>query len=377
LVAKGRGAGGSGRDRPADRQLEGAVMSNSRPSLGQVVDSWRQERESAYLYAVMAQVEPDARLSEMEARLASRALVQAGLWSKEAERLGGAPPEFAPSLRSRLVAGLVRRLGVRRMMPVLSAVKVRGLSAYRLPTPPGHPWPTAAPAEAGRHRGVGSGGNLRAAVFGVNDGLVSNASLIFGVAGAAMEPRAIVLTGVAGLLAGALSMAAGEFVSVTSQREFYERQIGLEREELALYPAEEAEELALVYAARGVPLDEARHLASQLFADPASALDTLAREELGLNPDDLGSPWGAARSSFLSFVAGAIVPLAPFIALSGQRATGVSAVASALGLFGVGAAMSLFTGRPPIRSGLRMVAIGGAAVAATYAIGALVGVRLG
>jgi VIT1/CCC1 family predicted Fe2+/Mn2+ transporter len=345
-------------------------------TLRQVVDSWRQERESAYLYAVMATVEPDERLARMETQLASRAEVQAGLWSGEAERLGRRVPPFSPSLRARLVASLVRKLGVRRLLPVLSAIKVRGLSAYRAPAV-GHPWPTQVPDETGRHRGVGSGGNLRAAVFGVNDGLVSNASLIFGVAGAALPPHAILLTGMAGLLAGALSMAAGEFVSVTSQREFYERQIGLEREELTLYPAEEAEELALVYAARGVPLDEARRLAERLFADPRGALDTLAREELGLNPEDLGSPWGAARSSFLAFVAGALIPLAPFFVLSGLRATLVSAALSGIGLFSVGAAMSLFTGRHPLPSGLRMVAIGGTAIAVTYAIGAAVGLRLG
>lgn len=352
-------------------------MVSARRSPGQVMDSWRQEQESAYLYTVMSEVEPDRRLAEMNAQLARRALAQAARWSDEAERLAAPLPPFSPSGRARLVAWLVRRLGIRRLLPVLSAIKVRGLSAYRTPTPPGHPWPVAAPNEVGRHRGVGSGGNLRAAVFGVNDGLVSNASLIFGVAGAAVEPRAVVLTGMAGLLAGALSMAAGEFISVTSQREFYERQIGLEREELTLYPAEEAEELALVYAARGIPLDEARRLAGRIFADPRHALDTLAREELGLNPDDLGSPWGAARSSFLAFVSGAIIPLAPFLVLSGSRASAVSAVVSALGLFGVGAAMSLFTGRHPVPSGLRMVGIGSVAVLVTYAIGALIGVRLG
>lgn len=341
-----------------------------------VLDAWRQEKESAYVYRVMAGMEPEPRLAELEAGLAERAEAQAAVWADQAGRLGAQVPRFVPSSRSRLVAWLVRRLGVRRMLPVLSAMKVRGLAAYRAPAPAGHAWPIAPPHEVGRHKGVAAGGNLRAAVFGVNDGLVSNASLIFGVAGAALESRYILMTGLAGLLAGALSMAAGEYISVTSQREFYERQIGLEREELTMYPEEEAEELALVYQARGVPLQEARHFSRRLIADPATALDTLSREELGLNPQDLGSPWGAAGSSFLSFVTGAAVPLAPFFFLQGGQAMAASAAVSVLGLLGVGAVMSLFTGRHPVTSGLRMAAIGGVAALATYAIGALIGVKL-
>ena len=148
-----------------------------------------------------------------------------------------------------------------------------------------------------RHKSLG-GGTLRAGVFGVNDGLVSNTCLVMGVAGAAVEPGIILITGVAGLLAGAFSMAAGEFISMLSQKEMFEHQISQEKDELERYPAEEAEELALIYAARGIPLKEARNVAKKLIANPEKALDTLAREELGLNPDDLGSPIGAAVSSF-------------------------------------------------------------------------------
>ena len=140
------------------------------------------------------------------------------------------------------------------------------------------------------------GGTLRAGVFGANDGLVSNTCLVMGVAGAAVDPSIILLTGVAGLLAGAFSMAAGEYISMLSQREMFEYQIAQERDELERYPAEEAEELALIYAARGIPIDEARNVAAKLIANPQQALDTLAREELGLNPDDLGSPIGASVS---------------------------------------------------------------------------------
>src|SRR5204862_7886865 len=177
----------------------------------------------------------------------------------------------------------------------------------------------------------GGGGNLRAAVFGVNDGLVSNASLILGVAGATADLKVVVMSGVAGMAAGALAMAAGEYVSVQSQRELYEYQIALERDELKQYPEAEAQELALIYAAKGLPAKEADRLAQRMVADPEHALDTLAREELGLNPDELGSPLGAAASSFVSFAAGAALPLLPYFASSGtgtlQTAIGIHAIA--------------------------------------------------
>jgi VIT1/CCC1 family predicted Fe2+/Mn2+ transporter len=259
---------------------------------------------------------------------------------------------------------------------VLAAMKVRGLSVYTH-AHPGHPRPTSIEDMQARHRNVGTGGNLRAAVFGVNDGLVSNCSLILGVAGATASGGVVLLSGIAGLLAGAFSMAAGEWVSVRSQREMFEYQIGLERKELAEYPAEEAQELALIYEARGLPPDEAAALATSTIADPARALDTLAREELGLNPDELGSPWGAAASSFLSFAVGAFVPVAPFLVLGGDAALGTAIGITAVALFGVGAAISLFTGRSAVRDGLRMLAIGSVAGAATYGIGRLLGVSLG
>jgi len=227
-----------------------------------------------------------------------------------------------------------------------------------------------------RHRGL-SGGNLRAAVFGVNDGLVSNASLIMGVAGAGASGEFIFMSGVAGLLAGALSMAAGEYVSVRSQREMYEYQIGLERDELAEYPEEEAEELALIYAARGLSMERARELSRQMMANPTQALQTLAREELGLNPDDLGSPWGAAIFSFVSFSFGALLPLIPFLGrIDSAAALGITIAISAGALFAVGMAISLFTGRSAWRSGVRMVAIGVGAGAATWLIGRLLGVAI-
>ncbi|UCE32321.1 MAG: VIT1/CCC1 transporter family protein, partial [Burkholderiales bacterium] len=225
-----------------------------------------------------------------------------------------------------------------------------------------------------RHRT--GGGNLRAAVFGINDGLVSNASLIMGMAGAAADSRTLLLAGVAGLLAGAFSMAAGEYVSVRSQREVFEYQIALERAELEEYPEAEAEELAIIYQAKGLARDEARRIAGTLIADPERALDTLAREELGLNPDELGSPWGAAIASFVAFGAGALIPLLPFLVLDARLAFGWTVTLTALALFSVGAVLSLYTGRGAVVSGIRMLAIGAAAGLATYGIGALVGVAV-
>jgi VIT1/CCC1 family predicted Fe2+/Mn2+ transporter len=253
-------------------------------------------------------------------------------------------------------------------------MKVRGMALYTQNPP--HPMPLRRDDIGKRHQNGAAGNALRAGVFGVNDGLVSNAALIYGVAGAAPEPSIIVLTGVAGLLAGAFSMASGEYVSVRSQREMFEYQIGLERDELDEYPQEEAAELALIYAAKGMDTAEARRLADTLMQDPERALDTLAREELGLNPDELGSPWVAAISSFAAFTAGAALPLLPFL-FGYDRALPVSIGLTALGLFAVGASMSLFTGRHALLGGLRMLGIGGAAGLATYFIGAWLGVSLG
>jgi VIT1/CCC1 family predicted Fe2+/Mn2+ transporter len=180
------------------------------------------------------------------------------------------------------------------------------------------------------------------------------------------------------MLAGALSMAAGEYVSVRSQREMYEYQIALEREEVAEYPEEEAEELALIYQARGVELQQAREVSRALLAHPEQALDVLAREELGLNPDDLGSPWGASISSFISFAVGATVPLMPFIArTTGAPALVLTAVLTCTALFGVGLALSLFTGRHALRGALRMVLIGAGAGVVSFLVGKALGVALG
>lgn len=337
------------------------------------LNSWFEERQSGYLYLELAKIEKRQPHHGLFNALAEAALEQSEIWAQQiVQDTGQAPPNFAPSLRAKIVVVLMRVVGPRAIRPILASMKVRGISIYGgQHVRPGHPMPTSVDDFGHRHRGANSGGNLRAAVFGVSDGLVSNASLIMGVAGAASEPRFLLIAGVAGLLAGALSMAAGEYVSVRSQRELFEYQIGLEREELEEYPEEEAEELALIYHARGVPLDQARDIAGKLMEDKEHALDTLAREELGLNPAELGSPWGAAISSFVSFALGAAVPLIPFAA--GVPKIEVAAILTLGCLFFVGALLSLFTGRSALLSGARLALIGGCAGAITYGIGYALG----
>jgi VIT1/CCC1 family predicted Fe2+/Mn2+ transporter len=322
---------------------------------------------------VIAQVERGSPRADLFQKLAREAEGQAAIWARNAGL--ASVPGFVPDLRTRIVAGLLRRYGPRKIRGILAAMKVRGLSVYSHAAP-GHPAPTSVEEIGKRHRGIAGGGNLRAAVFGINDGLVSNASLILGVAGASASNSTVLLSGIAGLLAGAFSMAAGEYVSVRAQREMYEHQIGLEQAELAEYPEEEAEELALIYAARGMSVSEAHALAQRTIANPELALDTLAREELGLNPQELGSPWGAALSSFFSFSVGALVPLAPFALVRGDSALIAAIAFTAIALFGVGSMISLFTGRSAARDGLRMLAIGGSAGAVTYLVGMLLGVSL-
>jgi vacuolar iron transporter family protein len=334
-------------------------------------DSWYHEKESAWLYARVAAAEPDARKRALFEKLSATAEAQAARWLASRPAL---KPVFAPALRARIVAHLVKRLGPRRLRPVLAAMKLRGLSVYSAPPAPAtHAMPTSVADVGERHGSVG-GGNLRAGVFGASDGLVSNAALVMGVAAAGADFHSVQITGLAGLLAGALSMAAGEYVSVRSQREFYEYQMALEREELAEYPDAEAEELALIYNARGIEMEEARRMSAALLSRPQQALDVLAREELGLNPDDLGSPSGAAVSSFLAFAFGAAIPVLPFlVGANRMNAIYASAGCTAVMLFAVGIAISLFTGRGAFRGGLRMVLIGGGAGLAAWAVGKLLG----
>ena len=331
------------------------------------LERWRSEKTAAYLSGAVAGAERDPAKAALFRKMAQAAETQAGILAKELKPV----PAFEPSLRSRLTGVLIDIFGPRAVRHVLSASKVRGVSVYRgkIEEQDGHPWPTSAEEVGRRHKSYG-GGTLRAGVFGVNAGLVSNTCLVMGVAGAEADASVLILTGVAGLLAGAFSMAAGEFISMLSQKEMFEHQISQEKDELERYPAEEAEELALIYAARGIPIKEARDVAKKLIANPDKALDTLAREELGLNPDDLGSPTGAAISSFLAFSVGASLPIIPFL-LGVSPAVAIAAAISGAALFVVGAVLSLFSGKSAFLGGLRMFSIGSAAAASTYFIGSL------
>jgi VIT1/CCC1 family predicted Fe2+/Mn2+ transporter len=296
--------------------------------------------------------------------------------------------------------GLIARwFGVNSVLPIVRSMEAGAYSAYmaqdeaaqalapderehrktmsRLER--GHGEPTQTITEREKWHRTGGGGTLRASVFGVSDGLVSNASLVMGFSGAQTQGDVVLLAGVAGLLAGAFSMAAGEYVSMRAQRELFERQIELEREELAANPEEEKREIALIYRAKGLSPEQAEVTAAQLMADPDVALETLVREELGLDPSSLGSPWGAAIGSFLAFAAGAIVPVLPFIFAPSSESVAAgyvvaSAVLAGLALFAVGASLSLFTGRSALKSGLRQLGLGAAAAALTYGIGRVIGV---
>lgn len=341
-----------------------------------ILKSWREEMQSAYLYRLVAERERDPVRKNLFLELSASAEKQAHIWESKmnAEYKKSHPIDliYKPDFRTRFVGKLLYFFKPEQLRFILSAMKVRGMSVYSS----GVASHTAATHLEQRHKGISTAGNLRAAVFGVSDGIVSNVSLILGVVGANANHQMIMLTGVAGLLAGACSMAAGEYVSMRSQREFFEYQIGLEKEELELYPEEEAAELACIYRARGLSKEDAKKLSDHLISIPETALNTLAREELGLNPDDLGSPWGAAIASFVSFAFGAFVPLFPFVVSQENKNVLYSVGLTAVFLFLIGMMLSLFTSRNAVKSGLRMLLVGAFAGVVTFAIGRLLGVTL-
>jgi VIT1/CCC1 family predicted Fe2+/Mn2+ transporter len=226
------------------------------------------------------------------------------------------------------------------------------------------------------HGGTGRSGALRAGVFGVNDGLVSNFSLVLGVAGANPGAHLVLLAGIAGLVAGAFSMAAGEYVSMRVQRDVFKAALDRERQELEQSPDEERRELEVIYRAQGVPRSLASRLARRVVKEPEIALDLMARQELGLDPDELGSPTRAAVSSFLCFAGGALLPILPFLLLSGDQAVGAAVALSALALLLVGGFSARLSNQPALYGGLRMMVIGGAAAAVTYLVGHLFGVSM-
>jgi len=228
-----------------------------------------------------------------------------------------------------------------------------------------------------RHRSIG-GNAIRAAVLGGNDGLISNFSLVMGIAGASAGQQGVLLAGLAGLLAGALSMALGEWISVKSSQELYENQMQLEMDELVTNPEGERQELALIYMAKGIPENQAHQMATEIMKDKNSAHSLLVKEELGINAEELkGSAVEAAIYSFILFSMGAVIPIIPFMFSSGSRAIIISVSGSSLGLFFIGAIITLFTGRNIWYSGFRQVFFGLAAAAITFGIGHLIGVSVG
>lgn len=357
------------------------------------------EVDGASLYRALAAAEEDPRLADVYRRLAAVEDSHAEYWKKQLAKVGARVPGLKPGFRTRALAFLARRFGPAFILPVINTLEQTDSGAYdRQPEAVAGGLPQAERSHArilsaiaspksgleggtiarleGRHRAMG-GNALRAAVLGANDGLVSNLSLVMGIAGAETSNAMILLTGLAGLVAGACSMAMGEWLSVNSSRELYQKQIATEAMELEEVPEEEKEELILIYQAKGLSEAEARTLADQLLSDKTTALDTLVREELGIDPGELGgSAWGAAGTSFLLFSVGAIFPVAPYFFLSGTEALAASLAASGAALAAIGAGTSLFTGRGALFSAMRQLLIGFAAAGVTYGIGHLVGVSL-
>ena len=356
------------------------------------------ELNGAALYDAMASAEKDQRLAEVYRRLANVEHRHADRWRKKLEDAGVSLPDFKPSWRTRTLGWLARRFGTGVILPTVQTLEQVDTEKYSkqsdakdfhgdershsrviqlMTSMRGGFAGTDVARLEGRHRSAG-GNALRAAVLGANDGLVSNLSLVMGVAGAAMNERTILITGLAGLIAGAGSMALGEWLSVQSSRELYRHQLETEEEELLNAPEEEEEELALIYQARGLGQEQARAFAKSMMSNSDTALETLAREELGIDPQELGgSAWEAAITSFFLFSLGAVVPVIPFFFAAGNLAVILSAVFSTVALFTIGAAITLFTGRPVLVSGARQVVFGLVAAALTYGIGRLVGVSMG
>lgn len=359
------------------------------------------EREAVALYRALAHAERDPHLAEIYMKMAEVEDRHAAVWIDKLRDIGVAAPPFVPGWRTRALGWLAQRLGAETVLPLVSSMErgatntyagqpegdaanmtrdershARVLRAVELTSRGGAPGSLLSRLE-GRHRATG-GNALRAAVLGASDGLTSNMSLVMGVAGASLGGKSILLTGFAGLLAGALSMAIGEWLSVQSARELNERQLAVEREELAAAPQEEQEELALIYQAKGVDEESARSLAEGVMRQHGSALDTLAREELGIDPQELGgSALQAAITSFCLFALGALVPVLPYMVTSGLVAVVASLALSVLGLFTIGAGITLTTGTPLLKAGGRQVLLGTAAAAVTFGLGRLVGGALG
>jgi VIT1/CCC1 family predicted Fe2+/Mn2+ transporter len=362
------------------------------------VKRWREllssERDAAALYDRLADAESGER-QQIFRDLAAIERKHAAHWEGKLREAGAAiPAPGGPSLRTRVLGTAASKLSVRTVLPLIERAERADAGMYDAEPDAapgmaadehGHARTLAHLMDGGRpepssqirrrepwHRGDRSGA-LRAGVFGVSDGLVSNTALVMGFAGSGTTRAVTLLAGIAGLLAGSFSMAAGEYISMSSQREMYQREISLEEAELDERPEEEHAELVLIYRAKGLSRPEAEHLADRIMSDRATALDTLTREELGLDPDELGSPWFSAISSLLAFAVGAFVVVAPYLAGSGMAAL-LTAIGLALAaMFAVGASIGLLNGRSAVRSGMRQVFVGALAAAVTFGVGHLIG----
>ncbi len=353
------------------------------------------ELDFAALYRRLAEADKDPARSKAYIGLAESEERHAAMFAAALAEMNVPVPKHKVGLQPRFLGWLARHLGQRLVLPLIQFAETRGRGTYlrqdertaalapdeqahvkmisRLTSPT---FGEEAEAPETWHRTAGSG-VLRAGVFGVNDGLVSNLSLVAGVAGSRAEGKFVILAGFAGLLAGAFSMASGEYVSMKTQREVFEQQLHLEKAEIEMAPEEEKDELTDIYLAKGITREEAESIAKQIMTDREIALDTMAREELGLDPRELGSPWGAAITSFFSFGGGAAIPVIPYLFGAGWTYLGIAAGLAAVSLFIVGMLVSTFTGRNAIVSGIRMVLIAAAAASLTFGIGRLIGVSTG
>ncbi|HYA20982.1 MAG TPA: VIT1/CCC1 transporter family protein [Burkholderiales bacterium] len=359
----------------------------------------RDELDGAALYAAMAEAESDPVRKDLFVQLSQAEAEHAKFWKEKLGAAGIHEFQYAPTLRTRLLARLARRFGPRFVLPTIAAAEFADRNKYANQADAaalssdeqGHAAVVQAAMADARTRGLtgteiaraepwhrgGSGNELRAAVLGANDGLVSNFCLMMGVAGAGLSTNAILLTGLAGLLAGASSMALGEWLSVTNARELARTQIAKEKEEIEHTPEAEQKELALIFQAKGLNRTDAQRVAAELMRDKQAALDTLAREELGIDPAELGgNPWTAAGFSAALFALGAIFPVLPYLLMKGTQAIVLSIGLSAVALGAIGIVTSLFSGRGPWFSAARQIVIGCVAAAITYALGALLGVSL-
>jgi VIT1/CCC1 family predicted Fe2+/Mn2+ transporter/rubrerythrin len=382
----------------AEQRSQGAgVAGDSSARIRRYRANIQAELDRAAVYRAMADAERHPDLARSFRRLAEAEEAHADFWRARLVEAGSKGAPRKPSVRARLLARLAALFGSRLVLPAAASLEMAEQETYEDQPETGgtpiraderqHARVLDAAVEAstarltasvlarilGRRRGV-SGNALRAAVLGANDGLVSNLSLVMGVAGAGLSSRAVLITGVAGLLAGAFSMAMGEWISVQSSRELHQRQLDREAEEIATDPEHERAELITLYQRRGLTLDESRRLASRVMSSEHAALEAMAREELGFDPEELGgSAWVAASASFTLFTLGAIIPVIPFALTGGDTALALSLLASGVALLAIGGAITLLTGRGAWRSALRQLAMGFGAAAVTYGVGDLVG----